>query len=250
MRVPALDGLHSIKFCTFLSPFQMGLTNFYRAFGRFSLLSISLKLLTLSGIPSFSINWFRPTSLLALLVGLNPSFLTGALLWFIKITKVVPFESVEAFRKYPILALYFSLSSLMIFRPLYFLHQLLSLRWRSGLLPTAMEATQEAQFWLERWYLPLNPIECDAFFFLVDLHQANLQPNLLSLGSVSIPLQLFLGSPSTALFPFLSMYLRWRPSFSHVSRPYAVSLLPHGALSLLYEASLRPPLTYASPGFP
>ena len=26
--------------------------------------------------------------------------------------------------------------------------------------------------------------------------------------SVSIPLQLFLGSPSTALFPFLSMYLR------------------------------------------
>ena len=47
--------------------------------------------------------------------------------------------------------------------------------------------------------------------------------------SVSIPLQLFLGSPSTALFPFLHMYLRWRPSFSHVSRPYDVSLLPNGA---------------------
>ena len=47
--------------------------------------------------------------------------------------------------------------------------------------------------------------------------------------SVSIQLQLFLGSPSTALFLFLNMYLRWRPSFSHVSRPYAVSLLPHGA---------------------
>ena len=42
-------------------------------------------------------------------------------------------------------------------------------------------------------------------------------------------LQLFSGSPSTALFPFLSMYLRRRPSFSHVSRPYAVSLLPHGS---------------------
>ena len=47
--------------------------------------------------------------------------------------------------------------------------------------------------------------------------------------SVSIQLQLFLGSSSTTLFPFLSMYLRWRPSFSHVSRPYAVSLLHHGA---------------------
>ena len=47
--------------------------------------------------------------------------------------------------------------------------------------------------------------------------------------SVLVPLQLFLGSPSTALFPFLSMYLRQRPSSFHVSRPYAVSLLPHGA---------------------
>ena len=40
-----------------------------------------------------------------------------------------------------------------------------------------------------------------------------------ALASVSIPLQLFLGSPSTAHFPFLSMYLRWRPCFSHISRP-------------------------------
>ena len=53
---------------------------------------------------------------LALLVGLNLSFLIGALLWSFKITKVVPFESVEVFRKDPFLALYFSLSSLMIFR--------------------------------------------------------------------------------------------------------------------------------------
>ena len=47
--------------------------------------------------------------------------------------------------------------------------------------------------------------------------------------SVSIPLQLFLGSPWTSLFAFLNMYLRRRPGFSHVSKPYAVSLLPHGA---------------------
>ena len=55
---------------------------------------------------------------LALLFGLNLSFLTGALVWFFKITKVDPFESVDVFCKDPFLALYFSLSSSMIFRPL------------------------------------------------------------------------------------------------------------------------------------
>ena len=54
--VSALDGLHSIKFYTFLSPFQMGLANPGRALGRSCLLSISRKLLTLSGIPPFSTN--------------------------------------------------------------------------------------------------------------------------------------------------------------------------------------------------
>ena len=52
--------------------------------------------------------------------------------------------------------------------------------------------------------------------------------------SILIQLQLFLGSPSTALFPVVNMYLCSRPSFFHVSRPYAVSLLPH-------EAPLRSP---------
>ena len=87
-------------------------------FGRSCLLSISRKLLTLSGIPPFSTNLFRLASLLALLVGLNLSFLIGALVWFFKITKATPFESVEVFRQDPFLALYFSLSSLMIFQPL------------------------------------------------------------------------------------------------------------------------------------
>ena len=54
--VSALDGLHLIKFCTFLSPFRMGLTNPGRALGRSCLLSISRKLLTLSGILLFSTN--------------------------------------------------------------------------------------------------------------------------------------------------------------------------------------------------
>ena len=47
---------------------------------------------SLFGIPPFTTNLFRLASLLALLVGLNLSFLTGALVWFFKITKVVPFK--------------------------------------------------------------------------------------------------------------------------------------------------------------
>ena len=191
--VSALDGLHLIKFCTFLSPFWMGLTNPGRAFGQSCLLSISPKLFTLSGILPFCINLFQLASLLALLVGLNLSFLIGALLWFIKITKVIPFEFVKVFRKDPFLALYFSL----------FINDLpASLRysvscslyaddlaiWSSSLLvPTVVEATQGALFRLERWSkywcLPLNPSKCEGSFFSVDPHQANLQPNLLLLGS-------------------------------------------------------------------
>ena len=221
----------------------MGLTNPGRALGRFSLLSISLKLLTLSGIPPFSTNWFRLASLLALLVGLNFSFLIGALLWSFKITKASPFEFVEVFRKDSFSALYFSLSWLMIFRPL-------------CLLPSA------ALFMLTIWPFgpspPRSPLQwrphkelcfdCSTglstgVFLSI---RANVKPpsfrwiptkltssptsSYSAPASVSIPLQLFLGSPSTALFPFLSMYLCWRPSFSHISRPYAVSLLPHGAL--------------------
>ena len=66
--VSAQDGLHLIKFYTFLSPFRMDLINPGRALGRFFLLSISRKLLTLSSIPPFSTNLFRMASLLALLV--------------------------------------------------------------------------------------------------------------------------------------------------------------------------------------
>ena len=49
-----------------------------------------------------------------------------------------------------------------------------------------MEATQGALFclehWSEYWYLPLNPSKCEVSFS-VDPHKANLQPNLLLLGS-------------------------------------------------------------------
>ena len=39
---------------------------------------------------------------------------------------------------------------------------------------TAVEATQGALFRLEHWCRPLNPIKCEASFFSVDPHQANL----------------------------------------------------------------------------
>ena len=106
--------LLSIKYYSFLSPFRMGLTDPSRTLGRFSQLSTTPKLLTLSGIPPFSTNLFQLASLLALIVGLNLSFLIGMLRWFFKITKVVPFESAKVFRKDPFLALCFSLFSAMI----------------------------------------------------------------------------------------------------------------------------------------
>ena len=65
-------------------------------------------------------------------------FLIGALLWFIKITKVSSFESVKVFRKNPFLAQYFSLSLLMILRLLCLLPSaaLFTLTiWPFGLLP-------------------------------------------------------------------------------------------------------------------
>ena len=79
---------------------------------------------------------------------------------------------------------------------------------------TAVVATQEALFrlerWSEYWCLPLNPGKCEASFFSVD----PTKPTFSSISSYSAPplfqshSQLFLGSPSTALFPFLNMYLR------------------------------------------
>ena len=171
----------------------MGLTNPGRALARFCVLSYSLKLLTLCGITLFSTNLFRLASLLALLVGLNLSFLIGALVWFIKITKVVPFESVEVFCMNP----FWPCSSFLFINDLpaslpssvscsLYADDLVI--WSSSpLVQTAVEAIQGAllrlERWSEYWCLPLNPIKCEASFFSVDPHQANLQPNLLLLGS-------------------------------------------------------------------
>ena len=199
----------------------MGLTNPGRTLGRSSLLLISLKLSTLSGIPLFSTNSFRLASVLALLVGLNLSFLIGELLWFIKITKVVPFESVKVFRKDPFLALYFSLYSLMIF--LLFCLLSSAALFTLTIWPFGPPPTQSPLRWRPHKELCFdwnNGLSTGVFLPI----RANVRPpssqwipNKLTSSptssysapaSVSTQLQLFLGSPSTALFAFLNMYLR------------------------------------------
>ena len=132
--------------------------------------------------------------------------------------------------------------------------------WSSSLsVPTAVEAIQGALFrlerWSEYWCLPLNPSRCEAFFS-VDPHQANLQPNLLLLGS-----RLRFNPTST----FLEVTFDRTVSFSkHVSSLKAKFFLRLKAircisasswgpskesLSMLYKSFLRPLLTYASLGW-
>ena len=212
----------------------MGLTNPGWALVRSSLLSISRKLLTLSGISPFSPNSFRLASLLALLVWLNLFFLIGALAWFIKIAKVAPFESVKIFRKDPFLALYFSLSSLMISLLLYFLPSAVlftltiwpfgpplprsPLRWRRH-----KELCFDWSAGLSTGVILSNRANGRPFSYQWITIKLDSSPIFSYSTPASITIQLL------ALFPFLNMYPHWRPSSFHVSRPYAVSLLLHGA---------------------
>ena len=111
----------------------------------------------------------------------------------------------------------------------------LAIWFSSPSVPTAVETTQGALFRLERlseyWCLPLNPSKCEAFFFSVDPHQANLQPNLLLLGSRLRfnPTPIFLGVTFDRTLFFSKHVSSLKANFSHVTRPYAVSLLPYGA---------------------
>ena len=93
--VSALDGLLWIKFCFFLSPFRMGLTNLSPALGRFLLLSVSPKLTTQSRFRPFPQTYFSwPPSLLCSLDSIF-SFIIGALAWFFQIT----FSSLRCFAR-------------------------------------------------------------------------------------------------------------------------------------------------------
>ena len=165
------------------------------------------------------------------------------------------------FRKDPFLALFFSLSSSMIFRYLCLLLSaaLFTLTiWPFGppspSIPTAVEATQGALFqldcWSEHWCLPLNPSKCEASFFSMDRHQANLQPNLLLLGSRLRfnPTPAFLGVTFDRTLSFSKHVSSLKAKlFSHLKALRCISASSWGpskeSLSLLYKSFLRPLFT-------
>ena len=108
--------------------------------------------------------------------------------------------------------------------------------WSSSTsVPTAVEATQGALFqldrWSEHWCLPLNPSKCEASFFAVDPHQANLQPNLLLFGSSLRfnPTPTFLGVTFDRTHSFSKHVSSLKAKFFPRLRPCAVFLLHHGA---------------------
>ena len=141
-------------------------------------------------------------------------------MWSFKITKAAPFESVEVFCKDSFLALCFSISSLMIFLPLCLLpsaalftltiwpfdpppprfplrwrsHKELCFDWSAG-LSTGVFLSIRGNVRPSSQWIPTNLT-------------SNPTSSYSAPASVLILLQLFSRSPSTALFPFLSMYLR------------------------------------------
>ena len=130
----------------------------------------------------------------------------------------------------------------------------------SSSVPTAVEATQGALFrlerWSEYWCLPLNPRKCEASFFSVDPHQANLQPNLLLLGSRLRfkPTPTFLGVTFDRTLSFSkhvsSLKAKFFPRLKALRCIFATSWGPsRESLSALYKSVFRPLLTYASPGW-
>ena len=269
---PRQAGFHSgrstlVQILYFSQSISNGFNKPKAALGRFSLLSISLKLLTLSGIPPFTIRSFRLASFL-FFARWTQSFLSDRRACVVyqnhksrsfRVRRGVPQGSVLG----PVLFFLFindlpaSLRS-SVSCSLY--ADDVAIWSSSPSVPTAVEATQGAFFQLERWFeywcLPLNPRKSEVSFFSVDPHQANLHHNLLLLGSR-------LGSNLTPTF--LGVTLDRTLSFSrHVSSLKAkffprlkalrcISASSWGpskkSLSLLYKAFSRSLLTYASPGW-
>ena len=133
--------------------------------------------------------------------------------------------------------------------------------WSSTpVVPTAVEATQGAMFrldrWSEYWCLPLNSSKCEASFFSVDPHQANLQPNLLLLSSRLRfnPTPIFLGVTFNRTLSFSKHASLLKAKFFPTSQGLrCISAFSSGpskeSLSVLYKSFLQSLLTYASPGW-
>ena len=118
-------------------------------------------------------------------------------------------------------------------------------------VPTAVETTQVALFrlerWSEYWCLPLNPSKCEASFFSVDPHQANLQPNLLLLGSRLRfnPTPTFLGVTFDCTLSFTKHVSSLKTKFfPRLKALHGISTSSWGpskeSLSVLYKSFLRP----------
>ena len=110
--------------------------------------------------------------------------------------------------------------------------------------------------WSEYCCLPLNPSKCEASFFSVDPHQANLQPNLLLLGSrlCFILISTFLGVTFDHTLSFSKHVSSLKAKFFPCLKALCcISASSWGcskeSLSLLYKSFVRPLLTYASPGW-
>ena len=137
-----------------------------------------------------------------------------------QICKSFPFEFVKVFCNDPFLALYFYLSSSMIFLPLCLLSS-------TALFMLMIWPFGPHHLWSPLWWKPHKGL---CFNWSAGLStgvflsiRANVRPPSPTWTStkltssptssysaptfVSIPLQLFLGSPSTILYPFVSMYL-------------------------------------------
>ena len=122
----------------------------------------------------------------------------------------------------------------------------------------AVEATQGALFrlecWSGYWCLPLNPSKCEAAFFSVDPHQANLQLNLLLLGSRlrfnPTPIFLVVTFDHTLSFSkhVSSLKAKFFPRLKALRCISASSSGPSKeSLFVLYKSFLQLLLTYASP---
>ena len=138
-----------------------------------------------------------------------------------QITKVVPFESVEVFRENLFFTLYFSLSSSMLFLLLCLLPS--AALFMLTIRPFGAPPPRSPQRWRphkEPCFNRSAGLSTGVFLSI----RANVRPPSFqwiptkltsyptfcysALASVSTQLQFYLGSPSTALFPFPNMYLR------------------------------------------
>ena len=130
--------------------------------------------------------------------------------------------------------------------------------WSSSTsVPTAAEATQGALFRLERWlstgvFLSIRANVRPPFFQWIPTKLTSSPISFYSAPAfVSIPLQSYLGSPSTALFPkhVSSLKAKFFPLLKALRSISASSWGPSKeSLSVPYKSFLRHLLTYALPG--